>query len=275
MTDEPDIIEVPLVGIGFRAPMAEWILSKPLQIDCVEVTAEHFFDAGEQTLARLGELYPVSVHGLGLSLGTPGRLDRQTLEQFRRVADVADARWISEHVAFTRTEDVDLGHLNPLPPTKSSLRTLVEHAREVSDACERPLLLENITSYLRMTGDYSEPEFLNRLCEQAGCGLLLDVTNLFVNSRNHDFDPAAWLHEVRADYIQQIHIVGYSVNQGTYHDRHAEPIQDDLFALTREVVAYAPVEAIIIERDIAIPDTAEIARELARLEETCEFARRG
>ncbi len=275
VTDHQEMIEVPLLGIGMRQPLANWVLSHPPELDCVEVTAEHFFDSGTAVLTQLAEHYQVSVHGLGLSLGTPGPLDEPTLRQFQRVADLTNARWITEHIAFTKTDDVDLGHLNPLPMTAGSLTTLADHAREVMDRCQRPLLLENITSYLRIPGEFTEPEFLNRLCERAGIGLLLDVTNLFINSQNHDFDPLDWLHEVEADFIRQVHIVGYSIRNGVYHDRHSEPIQDNLFALLREVVSYAPVEAVILERDVDIPAVNELTWELQRLEATCELARHG
>ena len=266
-------VEVPLIGIGFRSPISDWISSKPSTLDCLEVTAEHFFDGGESQLERLRQLYPLSVHGLGLSLGTPGPIDTETLARFKRVADVADARWISEHIAFTRTDDVDLGHLNPVPLTMDSLKTLVDHSREVMDLCQRPLLLENITSYLRVPEEISETEFINRLCEQTGAGLLLDVTNLFINSRNHDFNPVDWLHRINPTIIRQLHIVGYSFHDGVWHDRHCEPIQDELLELATEVIAYAPVEAVILERDVAIPEPGEIEIELIQLEEACESAR--
>ena len=267
------LVEVPLIGIGFRSPIADWIFSNPSTIDCLEVTAEHFFDGGESQLERLRELYPISVHGLGLSLGTPGPIDTKALASFKRVADAAHARWISEHIAFTRTDDVDLGHLNPVPPTMDSLKTLVDHAREVMDLCQRPLLLENITSYLRFPGEISETEFINRLCEQAGAGLLLDVTNLFINSRNHDFDPVEWLRRINPTIIKQLHIVGYSFHNGVWHDRHCEPIQEELLELATEVIAYASVEVVILERDVAIPEPRELELELIHLEKACESAR--
>ena len=124
------------MGLGFRQPFAEWILKKPLALDCLEITAEHFFDGGEELLSQLSDLYPLSIHGLGLSLGTPGPLDSQVLEQFDRVVQHSGAKWTSEHIAFTRTDQVDLGHLNPVPFTENSLSTLVDHAREVMDRCQ-------------------------------------------------------------------------------------------------------------------------------------------
>ena len=204
----------------------------------------------------------------GDAAATAGRAKR-----WQRVADAAHARWISEHIAFTRTDDVDLGHLNPVPPTMDSLKTLVDHAREVMDLCQRPLLLENITSYLRFPGEISETEFINRLCEQAGAGLLLDVTNLFINSRNHDFDPVEWLRRINPTIIKQLHIVGYSFHNGVWHDRHCEPIQEELLELATEVIAYASVEVVILERDVAIPEPRELELELIHLEKACESAR--
>ena len=267
--------EVPLLGLGFRQPFADWVLSKPAIIDCLEVTAEHFFDAGEDVLSRLRELYPLAVHGLGLSLGTPGPLDTQLLAQYQRVVELADARWISEHLAFTRTDEVDLGHLNPVPMTERSLNTLVDNTREVMDRCQKPLLLENITSYLRVPDQFTETEFINLLCQRSGVGLLLDVTNLFINSRNHDFDPVDWLHQIAPESIQQLHIVGYSFSDGVWHDRHSEAIQDELLELAALVVAYAPVESIIIERDASFPSVEQMESELGRLEVACESARCG
>lgn len=262
-----------MVGLGFRQPFAEWILSKPRAVDCLEITAEHFFDGGDELLSQLSDLYPLSIHGLGLSLGTPGPLDSEVLEQFERVVQHSRAKWTSEHIAFTRTDQVDLGHLNPVPFTEDSLSTLVDHTREVMDRCQKPFLLENITSYLRVPEQVSETEFINRLCERSGAGLLLDVTNLLINSRNHEFDPIEWLHQISPEIIRQMHIVGYSYSNGTWHDRHCEPIQDDLLELAKEVITYAPVEAIIIERDGAYPTPKQIELELVRLERACESAR--
>ena len=271
--EQEALVEVPLVGVGFRQPFADWILGEPDVVDCLELTAEHFFDGADDLLLRLRDLYPLSVHGLGLSLGTPGPLDPLTLSQFQRVVELSGARWTSEHIAFTRTDDVDLGHLNPVPLTRDSLTTLIDHAREVMDRCQRPLLLENITSYLRAPDQMRETDFINRLCERSGAGMLLDITNLYINSRNHDFDPSDWIHEISPQSIRQLHIVGYSFADGEWHDGHCEPIQDELFELAAEVVSYAPVESIIVERDGAFPPIEEIEHELKRLETACESAR--
>jgi len=254
-----------MIGLGYRRELAAWIDSKPRDVDCLEITAEHFFHGGEEHLTQLAKKFPLFVHGLGLSLGTPGPLDRQRLEQFARVVRLANPEWISDHIAFTRTAEVDLGHLNPVPPTREILSVIADHAREVSERCGKPMLLENITSHIQLTGDLSETDFLNQLCERANCGLLLDVTNLFINSRNHGFDALKWLHEIEPRHIRQLHIVGYSRAGERYTDSHSQPIQEELIELARAVVNHAPVQAIILERDEDLPATDELELEIAKL----------
>lgn len=252
-----------MVGVGYRHALAAWISQKPRDIQCLEITAEHFFCGGENRLRELRQTFPLFVHGLGLSLGTPGPLDTGVLADFERVVRAADPLWISEHVAFTRTSEVDLGHLNPITPSRTTLRVMVDHARELADRCGKPLILENITTHLRLTGELSEPEFLSELCREADCGLLLDVTNLFINSRNHDFDPVGWLDQLNCSRIVQLHIVGYSVREERYVDGHSDPVQQELLDLLREVVRRAPVRAVILERDHDFPRPEILAQELS------------
>lgn len=111
------------VGIGFRREMAGWIESGEHGVDCLEITAEHFIGDTERHIAQLAQRLPLYVHGLGLSLGTPGPLDARRVEAFARVVELANPRWVSEHVAFTRTAEVDLGHLNPVPLTRDAIKT--------------------------------------------------------------------------------------------------------------------------------------------------------
>ncbi len=121
----------PLIGLAYRSHLAGWIASKPRDVGCLELVAEHFYD-GRQLLDRLRSDYPLLVHGLSLSLGTPGPLDAQTLDRFAEVCLAVDPLWVSEHIAFTRTEHVDLGYLNPVPSTAEMVRIIADHSREVS-----------------------------------------------------------------------------------------------------------------------------------------------
>ena len=255
-----------MVGVGYRRELSAWIRTRPRGVDCLEITADHFFGGGEEQLTEIKRHFRLFVHGLGLSLGTPGPLDAGHIKQFARVVSVADPEWISEHIAFTRTAEVDLGHLNPVPPTRESIQIIAAHARELAARCGKPVLLENITSHLRLEGEFSETEFLNELCDRADCGLLLDVTNLFINSRNHGFDPVRWLHEIEPRRIRQLHIVGYSREGNRFTDGHARPIQEELIELAAAVVAYARVESVVLERDEDIPGVSELEGEIVKLE---------
>jgi hypothetical protein len=259
-----------MIGLGYRQPLALWIANRPDQVRCLEITAEHFFDGDLKRLRHLGNDYPLFVHGLSLSLGTPGELDERALAQFGQVVDAAQPEWISEHIAFTRSADVNLGHLNPVPHTQEMLTVLVDHVQELRDRFDRRVLLENITSPLQLPGEMAETEFINQLCDRAGCGLLLDVTNLYINSRNHRYDPLAWLHAIRPESIVQLHAVGYETRDGKLHDSHSQPIQEDIMALITEVLAYAPVKAIVLERDDDGVPLDEIRKDLHRLEVAVE-----
>jgi uncharacterized protein (UPF0276 family) len=134
------------------------------------------------------------------------------------------------------------------------------------DRCGKPLLLENIATALALKGEMDEPEFLNRLCDRAGCGLLLDVTNLYVNSRTFGFDPASWLSEIEPRNVVQLHIVGYTRRGERWIDAHAEPIQPELYDLADLALSRSDVQSVIIERDESIPGPEALAAELRELE---------
>jgi uncharacterized protein (UPF0276 family) len=254
-----------MTGIGYRHELADWIETNPRRVDCLEITAEHFFHGGEARLEWLRDRLPLFVHGLGQSLGTPGPLDKDQMQRFAGVAQRADAKWISEHIAFTRTAEADLGHLNPILPTRKNADLIASHARELAGRCERPIILENITSHLLLEGELSEPDFLNAICQEGDCGLLLDVTNLFINSRNHRFDPLQWLDALDIERVTQLHIVGYAEVNGRFMDDHANAVQPELLELAREVIARCFVKAVILERDEAITDSSHLDPEIAKL----------
>jgi len=255
-----------MVGVGYRFELAPWIESGPAELDCVEITAENFSDsAARRRLGPLAARYPLMVHSLALSLGTPGPLEQDILGSLAEIARQASPLWISEHLGFCRTDEVELGHFNPVCPSRDTLGWLSDHVREVVEACGAPLILENITSELRVKGHLSETEFLNRLCEESGCGLLLDVTNLFVNSRNHGFDASGWLRDIDPERIVQLHVVGYQEREGRWYDTHTQGIQEDLWALIRETLEYATPRAVVIERDDNFPPVQELEGELRAL----------
>ncbi|MCB1216007.1 DUF692 family protein [bacterium] len=255
-----------MIGIGWRSNLAAWIRGRPAGLECLEIIPDHFMDGGTKVLEQLTADYPLCLHGLSCSLATPGPLDGEYASSMQRIARICKPRWASEHIAFTRAGGIDLGHLNPVPPTHANLKILVEHARELQERLELPLLLENITSSLRMEGDMPENEFIAELCRQAECGLLLDVTNLFINSRNHGFDPRDWLAPLPRAMVRQLHVVGYAQDaSGKLHDSHDQLMQPDLLELIAYVIRNFEPEAVILERDDSAAAGNEIAAELEAL----------
>lgn len=262
--DAVDVVE-PLVGVGYRRELAGWLKNSAGNVRCLEITAEHFFNDHMDTLKSLADTYELYVHGLGVSLGTPGPLDSDYLKQFAAVASAARAKWVSEHIAYTRFGNIDLGHLTPVRPTRDNAYVIAEHARQLADVCDKPVLLENITSHVKLPGDLTEPEFLNLICEASGCGLLLDVANLYINSRNLGFDASQWLRDLDTSNVRQLHIVGYAERDGRLEDDHSAAIQPELMVLLGEILDCSPVRAVILERDANFPDEEAMQNEVDRI----------
>jgi uncharacterized protein (UPF0276 family) len=253
-----------MIGIGYRHELADWIDCNK-SIDCIEITAEHFFASSDSRLKRLRGRFPVFVHALSLSLGTPGPLDPDRVERFARVVNQTNPDWISEHVAFTRAGDVDLGHLTPILRTEENLQLVSTHARELSERCGKSLLLENITTDIAVPGEMDEPEFLNRLCAEAGCGLLLDVTNALINAHNHRHDPYSWFSHVKWQNIRQLHIAGYVEHEGRWADTHAAPINEVVLEFTRFVLSKIGPVPVIIEWDHSFPEISVLDGEVSKI----------
>ncbi len=251
----------PGVGLGYRAPLAELFLEE--HIDCTEVVAEHFFG-----LERLGEHAlpkPVLLHSLDLSLGTPGPLDEAYLEQLLGVFHRLQGVLLSDHLAFTKTPEVELGHLCPVAPTQENLGMIAEKIREVQARADALFLLENISTHLRLSGDMPFEDFYSGICDSADCGMLLDVTNIYVNCKNFGVDPFRWIQRLDLGRVVQLHIVGYSQREGRLFDSHTENIQEPLFEFAEAILGQAPVRAVIIERDGHYPAPEVLLSERDRL----------
>lgn len=260
------------VGVLYRGGFSHWIETAPAEVQCIEVTAEDFYKGGRGRLGLLRQHCPLLVTTLRLSLGTPGPLDRDELRWFSALVLEAKPLWISERLGFRCTPEIDLAASVPVPLTSDTLRLLVDHARAAVDACGTPLLLENIASCLSIPGTLAEPEFLNRFCEQAGCGVLLDVTALLVNGRNHGFDPLRWLAELDVSHVVQMRVGGCREEAGRWEATHDAPLDEDVLGLVRVVLKRSPVQAVVLERDSRFPPTPEIVADLRRLHALCAVA---
>jgi uncharacterized protein (UPF0276 family) len=265
------LVELPVLkaGIGFREPMLTDLFQHRESVDFVEIVADHYLGGPPEKLRELDLLasnFPVIPHALGLSLGSADGLDHLYLGELARLIDRLQPGWWSEHIAFTRAGGREIGHLAPLPFTSEAVDTLCRNITAVRDAIDTPLILENISYTVALPfGEMTEAEFLREVLDRTGCGLLLDVTNLYANSVNHGYDPLKFLEELPLDRVVQLHFVGGYWNEGTWIDSHSAATPDAIWQLLEDVFARAPVKAALLERDENIPDFSDLAGELARV----------
>jgi len=225
------------LGVGLRTVHFPHILKESPAVDWFEVLSENFMETGGRplhVLDQIAERYPVALHGVSMSIGSSDPLDRDYLRQLKALATRTRAHWVSDHLCWTGVLGRNVHDLLPMPYTEQSLRHTVARVRAVSDILERPLVLENPSSYVEFAASsMPEWEFLSRLATEADCGLLLDVNNVYVSAFNHRFDPRVYVDALPADRIVQYHLAGHT-HKGTHildtHSDHAVPEVWDLYA---------------------------------------------
>lgn len=254
------------VGIGFREPFRADLFLHQNKIDFLEITADHYFDVSRKKLAELDllkEHFSLVPHGLNLSLGSAEGIDELYLEKFAALVENVNPPWFSEHLCFTRSGGTDIGHLAPVPYTDESLKVFIENISRVKKRINAPLILENITYTMRFpSSKMSETEFIRRILEETDCGLLLDVTNLYINSKNFNFDWREFLDELPTERIVQLHFVGSHKHNDRLIDAHADRTDAEIWEVFGEVCRRANVKGAILERDENFPPFAEILDEI-------------
>jgi uncharacterized protein (UPF0276 family) len=256
------------VGLGYRQPYHSDLFMHRASVDFLEITADHFLHAPaakKEQLQQLKRNFTLIPHGLDLSLGSAEGPDEAYLKGLAQLVNMLDPPWWSEHIAFTRSGGVELGHLAPVPFRREALDILCHNVEKAQQKIKAPLILENITYSMKMPGAHmTEGEFLRTLVERTGVGLLLDVTNLFINSQNHGYDPNLFLDELPPESVVQLHFVGYLEQKDHFVDTHSEPTQEPVWELLAEVFRRFPVKGAILERDENLPPFEELADELQR-----------
>jgi len=258
-------------GVGLRSVHFSHILREWPAVDWFEIISENFLDSHgrpQYVLEQIAERYPVVMHGVSLSIGSTDPLDFEYLAKLRRLSHEVNARWISDHLCWTGVAGRTSHDLLPLPLTEESLRHVAERVRTVQDFLELPLVLENPSSYVTFAAStLSEWEFLSRLCDETGCKLLLDVNNVYVSSRNHDFDPHEYLRSIPASRVQQFHLAGHA-DLGTHCiDTHDSRVVDRVWELYREAVGLTGVVSTLLEWDAKIPTFDEVHAEALKAKE--------
>jgi len=245
------------VGVGLRTVHFAHILTQWPKVDWFEVLSENYLDTGGRplyVLERVAERYPLVLHGVSLGIGNTEPLDRGYLGKLKALAERVRAHWVSDHLCWTGVLGRNTHDLLPMPYTEEALRHTAARVRQVSEILERPLVLENPSSYVEFAASsMPEWEFLARLAEQADCGLLLDVNNVYVSSFNHGFDPLVYIDAIPAERVVQYHLAGHT-HKGTHIiDTHSDHAIPEVWELYRRAWARTGPVATLYEWDENIP----------------------
>ncbi len=259
-------------GVGFKPQHFQTIMEEQHSVGFFEVHAENYMGAGglpHHHLARLRENYPLSIHGVGLSIGG-ATLDEEHLERLRRLVYFYEPEWVSEHLAWSSHDDIFFNDLLPLAYDNAALSRVVDHVDRVQEALGRTILLENPSTYVAFEESaWDEMDFIREIARRTGCGLLLDVNNVQVSCVNHGRDPIAYLDAFPVDCVDEIHLAGYASDQDADGDRllidaHDRSVQEDVWALyARAVERCGPVPT-LIEWDNDVPDARTLFAEAAK-----------
>ena len=269
------------VGVGYKPQHFEAILKDPGSVCWLEIHAENYMGDGGRPLAQLrhlAERFAISVHGVGLSIGGEGRLDPEHLARLRHLVSWLNPASFSEHLAWSTHDSGFLNDLLPLPYTEATLTRVADHIDEVQETVGRRMLLENPSNYLAFdSSTMAEVDFLRDLTRRTGCGLLLDVNNVFVSATNQKTDPISYLDAFPIDAVGEIHLGGHDEDEDDHGDvllidSHGKPVVDPVWALYAHTIARGGPRPTLIEWDNDVPDWPELAAEAARAQTVLEGA---
>ena len=263
-------------GVGYKPQHYAEILAGAGPVGWLEIHAENYMGDGGRPLAQLralAERFPISVHGVGLSIGGEGRLDAEHLARLKHLVGWLNPASFSEHLAWSTHDSAFLNDLLPLPYTNATLDRVVAHVDEVQDTLGRQMLLENPSSYLAFSeSTWDEPDFLREIARRTGCGLLLDVNNVFVSATNLGFTPQAYIEGFALDQVGEIHLGGHDEDEDDQGaplliDSHGREVADPVWALLDHTLVRSGPKPLLIEWDTDVPAWPVLAEEARRAEE--------
>lgn len=260
-------------GVGYKPQHFSDILDNPGHVGWLEIHAENYMGMGGRPLAQLRHLtedFPISVHGVGLSIGGEGPLDPEHLARLKHLVDWLNPASFSEHLAWSTHEGSFFNDLLPLPYTKETLTRVADHIDQLQTTIGHQMLLENPSSYLKFAeSTWSEPDFLREIAARTGCGLLLDVNNVFVSATNLDYDPRAYIDDYPLDKVGEIHLGGHDEDEDDHGkplliDSHGAEVVDPVWALLDHTLALSGPRPILIEWDTDVPEWPVLSAEADR-----------
>ncbi|NND40770.1 MAG: DUF692 domain-containing protein [Silicimonas sp.] len=264
------------VGVGYKPQHFAAISDNARPVAWLEIHAENYMGDGGRPLAQLrhlSERFPLSVHGVGLSIGGEGRLDRDHLERLRSLCAWLKPASFSEHLAWSTHETAFLNDLLPLPYTDETLTRVADHIEEVQETVGRRMLLENPSSYLAFAeSTRAETDFLREVAKRTGCGLLLDVNNVFVSATNLGTDPISYINDFPLELVGEIHLGGHDEDEDDHGaplliDSHGREVADPVWSLYEYTIERCGPRPTLIEWDNNVPDWSELRAEAVRASE--------
>ena len=254
------------IGVGLRPTHYPYLEPRPhTQVTWFEAISENYMDTQGRPLDMLElirEDYPVALHGVSLSIASAEGLRPTYLKKLRILVDRIDPFIVSDHLCWTGLQQQNLHDLLPIPFTDEALQLIVDHVDQVQTVLQRSILLENVSTYLRIPdAEYTEWDFLTEVSTRSGCQILLDVNNVYVNASNHGFDPYEYLSGIPTSRIGQVHLAGYT-DMGTHlFDTHSKPVYPEVWDLYSSLIARAPDLPVLLEWDEDIPEFPQLEEE--------------
>jgi len=262
-------------GVGYKPQHYADLLADPAPVAWLEIHAENYMGDGGRPLAQLralSERFPISVHGVGLSIGGEAPLDRDHLARLKHLLGWLDPASFSEHLAWSTHDGAFLNDLLPLPYTDATLNRVCRHIDEVQEVLGRQMLLENPSSYLAFEDStWEEPAFLREIARRTGCGLLLDVNNVFVSATNLGYVPQDYIDHYPLEAVGEIHVAGHDTDTDDHGaplliDSHGAPVADPVWALLDLTLQRSGPRPVLLEWDTDVPDWPVLAAEAARVD---------
>lgn len=265
------------VGIGFRRDIAdELIHSDTLNPDFIEFAPENWMGIGgywRKKLEEAADKYPVTCHGLSLSLGSPEEPDWEFVKELKAFLDQYQVKIYSEHLSYTKSSNAHLYDLLPIPFRKDAADHVADRIKKVQDFLGRNLAIEIVSYYTPVAAEISELDFINRILKKSGCQLLLDVNNVFVNGFNHNYDPREFIGGLDLSRVAYIHMAGHEqVEPDLIIDTHGQPIIDPVYELFEWTINKMDPVPVLLERDYNFDELEQLNSELTKLREICRVS---
>ncbi|GCE15094.1 DUF692 domain-containing protein [Tengunoibacter tsumagoiensis] len=254
------------VGLGYRSELRAGIFAHRDQIDFLEIITDNYLSTPEAIIAleELCASFPVIPHGVDLSIGSCMPLEPSYLRGIKRISDLTKSPYYSEHLCLTRVPGKDIGHLAPLWFTEELLEHLISRVLTLQDALEKPLILENVTYMLEIPhSSLDQATFFQEIVSATGCGVLLDVTNAFINAANHHFDAEHFLRQMPLSHLVQVHLAGGYWRGDWLVDGHSELVSPEIFSLFQTLASLCPIKNVIFEHDAHFPSMDDLLHQMA------------